>query len=149
MGYTTDIDLKDPALRDELIRRAEALEARLVQLAAGADGVTWPEGTARDTARYYARQIGLLDVEVAAEVLRVLVDESEALTPSFWGTDLGRALFLLGAHPEPSVDRTMARHVLRLKSRQHVHNLLVAGDLHSDMGQMIPVEDIQALFHVA
>jgi hypothetical protein len=146
--FKTTIDLKSDALRDELIQRAERMEARVLELANGADGITWPEGTARDTARFYARKMGHLDIEVAAEVLRVLVDEAEALTPSFWSTDLGRALFLLHAYPEPSVDRTMARLILGLRSRQHVHNLIVAGDLREDMGQMIPASVVRELFHV-
>ena len=146
--FTTTLNLKDAALREELIRRAEKLEARLQELANGAEGVAWPEGTARDTARFYAKQIGLLDVEVAQEVLRVLVDEGEATSAAFWGTPLGRALFLLGAYPDQVMDRTHARHVLGLRSRQHVHNLIVAGEIHEDMGGMISVDELRDLFRV-
>lgn len=148
-AYKTTIDLKDAALRDELIRRAERLEARVLELASGADGIAWPEGTARDTARYYAKRLGMLDVEVAAEVLRVLVDEGESTSIQFWGTPLGRALFLLHAYPADCLDRTQARLVLGLRSRQHVHNLIVAGDLSEDFGGMIPADAVRSLFHVA
>jgi hypothetical protein len=147
-AYRTTINMKDDALRVELIRRAEGLEARALQLAQGADGIAWPEGTAADTARYYAKRLGMLDVEVAAEVFRVLVDEGEATSVSFWGTTLGRALFLLGAYPAAAVDRTQARVLLGLRSRQHVHNLIVAGDLSEDFGGMIPAEAVRHLFHV-
>lgn len=147
-AYKTTIDLKDDGLRLELIRRAEALEARALQLAQGADGIAWPEGTAADTARYYARKLGALDVEIAAEVLRVLVDEGEATSVSFWGTPLGQALFLLKAYPAEHVDRAQARVILGLRSRQHVHNLIVAGDLSEDFGGMIPADAVRHLFHV-
>lgn len=149
MPYTTEIDPKGREVRDELVRRAERLEARLQELANGAEGVCWPEGTARDTALFYARKLGMLDVEVAAEVLRVLVDESESSTLAFWGTPLGRVLFLLHAHPAEEVDRSMARVLLGLRSRQHVHNLIVAGDLTETMGQTVTSDSIRKLYRVA
>lgn len=147
-SYKTNINLRDMALYEELLRRAEALEMRAQRLALGAEGVSWPEGTAKDTARYYAKGIATLDVEVAREVREVLVEEQEAQQAPFWGTQLGRALFLLHAYPGEYVDRPVAQKVLGLKSRQRVHQLVVNGELEEDQGLMITAESIRRLFHV-
>ena len=147
-AYTTTINLRDRALCDELVRRAERLESRARELALGAEDVRWPEGTAKDTARYYAKQLGLLDLEVAQEVLRVLVDEGELSSNDFWRSDLGRALFLLGAGGVREVNRTTAQALLRTKSRQRLHQLIVSGELQETMGGMITADSVRSLFHV-
>jgi hypothetical protein len=133
------------AVRADLYGRAERLEARVSELSAGAEGVVWPEGTARDTARYYFKQLLRGDAEIAAEVLRVLVDESEAWTDRFWGTPLGQVLFKLGAFPEPEMSRASAQALLGLKSRQRVHQLILEGLLVETQGGTLQADSVRAL----
>jgi hypothetical protein len=143
------VDLRSKSLRDTLVARAEGLEKRVLSLALGVDEVTWPEGTARETARFYAKNLTSSDKEIvqntAREVLDTLVNETEMFEDEFWATELGRALFAVGAFPAESMTRATAVKLLGLKSRQHMHHLVVEGILDEDMGGMISVDSVRAL----
>jgi|SRR3954466_8882876 hypothetical protein len=146
--FNTTVKLHDPALREALDERAARLEARILQIGLGAP-INWPEGTAADTARYYLQKLQARDPETATEVLTVLVDESESLTDQFWGTTLGRTLFALGAWPDGDMSRATAMHILGLKSRQRVHQLIVEGLVEETMGGLITSASVRALMTVA
>jgi hypothetical protein len=139
------VDLRAPELREALTSRAARLETRIMELGLGATGVVWPEGTALETARYYRRMLGQGNTETAGEILRVLVDETEAYGSQFWSTELGQALFLLGAFPIAETSREVARVVLGLKNRQHIHHLIQQGLLVETMGGTITTESIRSL----
>lgn len=149
MTVQLSIDLRSDELRDALNNRAQRLERRIMELGLGANGVAWPEGTAAESARYYLRNLIMEDAEVAQEVLRVLVDETEAYEDRFWGTHLGQTLFFLGAFPQERVSRRTAQAVLGLRNRQRVHQLITEGLLDEDMGGLISVESVRSLIERA
>ncbi len=148
--YSTPIDLRDPALYAELLRRAEEFSARVQEFALGAAGFAWPESMAKDTARFYARNLAKLDLDTAAEIRRVLVSQAEAESMEFWGTDLGRALFLLHAWPDPRgyLTRAQAGVILRTSNRQRVHQLLKDGSLEATEDGLVSADSVRGLFLV-
>jgi hypothetical protein len=143
------VNLKAPELREALASRAQRLEARAMQLGLGQEGFAWPEGTALHTARYYARLLGQGSTEAAAEILAVLVDETEANDTQFWSTPLGRALFLLGAFPQPEMSRATAAALLGLKSRQRIHQYIVDREVTETMGGTITTDSVRAHMRAA
>lgn len=144
----TTINLRDGALYGELLRRSEAFSARVQEFTLGASGFTWPASMAKDTARFYARNLAKLDIDTAAEIRRVLVSDAEAAEDAFWGTDLGRALFLLHANPREGLTRAQAGAILRTEHRQRVHQLLKDGSLEPGPDGLVSAESVRSMFHV-
>lgn len=85
----------------------------------------------------------------AVQVCQALIDQGELERADFWGSPLGRRLFLAGGYRKEAVTQSIAARVLGC-SRQYVHALITSGQLRSETGlsaerRQVSVVDVRDL----
>lgn len=86
---------------------------------------------------------GLIREDPAAiTTAQSLIDPTEMDRPSFWGTPLGRLMFMAGGFPGDTCTQTAAAEVLSC-SRQWVCAMVADGKLTAAMGRAVFVEQVR------